>query len=46
MPILMKRKDGTITPYRNAEFIPAYLRDRLSRVIWYNFIWYRPDFVG
>ena len=25
MPILMKRKDGTITPYRNAEFIPAYL---------------------
>ena len=25
IPILMKRKDGTITPYRNAEFIPAYL---------------------
>jgi len=25
MSIFMKRKDGTITPYRNAEFIPAYL---------------------
>ena len=25
MPILMKRRDGTITPYRNSEFIPAYL---------------------
>ena len=25
MSIFMKRKDGTTTPYRNAEFIPAYL---------------------
>lgn len=24
MPIMMKRKNGEITPYRNAEFIPAY----------------------
>ena len=25
MPILMKRLDGTQTPYKNSEFIPAYL---------------------
>ena len=24
MPILMKRKDGTITPFRNAEYLSAY----------------------
>ena len=24
MPIMLKRKDGSITPYRNSEFIPAY----------------------
>lgn len=24
MPIMLKRKDGSVTPYRNSEFIPAY----------------------
>lgn len=24
MPILLKRKNGEITPFRNVEFIPAY----------------------
>ena len=24
MPIILKRRDGSITPYRNSEFIPAY----------------------
>lgn len=24
MPVMMKRKNGEVTPYRNAEFIPAY----------------------
>lgn len=24
MPIMMKRKDGTITPFRNAEYLSAY----------------------
>lgn len=24
MPILLKRKDGSITPFRNAEFLPAF----------------------
>ena len=25
MPILLKRLDGTQTPYKNSEYIPAYL---------------------
>lgn len=25
MPLLMKRPDGTVTPYKNSEYIPAYL---------------------
>ena len=24
MPIMLKRKDGSVTPYRNSEFFPAY----------------------
>ena len=24
MPIMLKRKDGSVKPYRNSEFIPAY----------------------
>ena len=24
MPILLKRRNGKITPFRNAEFIPTY----------------------
>ena len=25
MPIKLKRPDGSVTPYKNAEYIPAYL---------------------
>ena len=25
MPIILKRPDGSVTPYKNAEYIPAYL---------------------
>lgn len=33
MPILLKRKSGEITPFRNADFIPAFYTFKEQKII-------------